>query len=113
MCNFIAPILIAFFVILSPTPVSDSAPIEYSTDANVGTIYLPEISEDDYYMPGDIFMVDESGTLFMVGTNYQTQSDVDWAILPSTNLPHGFYVLDATRGMVGVTADIVSPDHGA
>lgn len=119
MFEFIASLFVAAIAFVGGTDNGGTdyaavvPPIEFSTDGNVGTIYLPDIAGDDYYNVGDVFRVADSGSLFMVGTDYHTDPDVDWFVLEGTSLPRGFYVLDATRGMVGVPASEVAADYGA
>lgn len=119
MFEFIASLFVAAVVFVGGTDnvgteyTNVTPAIEFSTDANVGTIYLPDIADDDYYNVGDVFEVTDSGALFMVGTDYHKRPDVDWFIADGTSLPRGFYVLDDTRGMVGVPASEVAADYGA
>ena len=113
----IAVLLVAALLIvlaLAPRPSLDkpegaapapSAPavVEHATE--VGTIYLPDVSESESYRAGDVFHVDREGTLRVVGADRTIVSLDGPTLLEGTALPRGLYVLQTDGGMNGTEPD--------
>ena len=89
----------------SAVPAPSAAPdaVEHATE--VGTVYLPDVSESETYRAGDVLHVDREGTLRIVGADRTIVSLDGPTLLEGTDLPRGLYVLQPDGGMNGVEPD--------
>ena len=89
----------------APAPAPSAAPVAVEHATEVGTIYLPDVSESETYRAGDVFHVDREGALRIVGTDRTIVSLDGPTLLEGTALPRGLYVLQSDGGMIGTEPD--------
>lgn len=95
MFDFLASLLLAISLMLSPAPAEDPVSIVPVTPhVGASMIYLPDVSDDHQYDTNDVFLVTSTGSVFRVGYDQTIRSDVDWLVMQGTSLPTGYYTLN-------------------
>ena len=106
MFHFLASLVLAVSLAMSPAPAEDPVSIVPVTPhVSASLIYLPDVSDDPEYGTDDVFLVTSTGDVFRVGYDQTIRSDVDWLVVEGTALPSGYYTLNGDGWLIPSTPE--------